>query len=192
MAADRVAADGGEGARVRQLFIDLDGVLADFDGYYETCFGVRPGRGVVDPPGFWDNINTHGTFYASLPPMPDAAALWAGARRFHREPIILTGVPYSVENAENHKRAWVREHVDPRAVVICCASKDKRLHGKIGDVLVDDWHKYRALWEAMGGVFVLHTSADASLLRLAQLFDSERQQDDAAITVNKRGTEAMG
>lgn len=155
---------------MRQLFIDLDGVLADFDGYYATCFGERPDRAKVDPPGFWENISGHGLFYASLPPMPDALELWRGARAFHPEPIILTGVPWSVEQAENHKRAWVREHIDPKAVVICCASKDKRLHGKPGDVLVDDWDRYRPLWETMGGAFVLHTSARTSLDALIELF----------------------
>ena len=93
---------------MKQLFIDLDGVLSDFDGYYEQCFGERPDRSrPSDPPGVWDNISGHGLFYASLPLMPDAFDLWRGARRCHPEPIILTGVPYSVQNAENHKRAWV-------------------------------------------------------------------------------------
>jgi len=157
---------------MRHLFIDLDGVLADFDTEYERAFGIQVPRrlGIPDPPDFWDRIIGHGYFYASLPMMPDAQELWDGAKRFHPTPIILTGVPWSVPNAENHKRAWVREHIDPNAVVICCASKDKRLHGKPGDVLVDDWEKYRALWETMGGVFVFHTNAKDSLSELEVIF----------------------
>ena len=148
---------------MRQLFIGLDGVLADFDGYYEECFGVRPDRATVDPPNFWDNISAHGSFYASLKRTGDALTLWRGAKLLHPQPIILTGIPYSVPNVEQHKRQWVAEFIDPKAPVICCASKDKKIHGRPGDILVDDWDRYRPLWEEMGGTFVLHRNALDSL-----------------------------
>lgn len=160
---------GARGAQEPQLFIDLDGVLADFDRFYEQQFGVKLDRNAKDPPGMWDHIERHGSFYADLPMMPDARELWEGAKRLHPHPIILTGVPHSITDVERHKREWVARHIDPSATVVCCASKDKRLHGKPGDILVDDWHRYRALWEEMGGVFILHTSAKDSLSRVSAL-----------------------
>lgn len=164
-----------------QLFIDLDGVLADFDAYYEQQFGVKLDRGLPnDPSGMWDNITGHGSFYASLPLMPDALELWEGAKRLHPNPIILTGCPYSVPDVERHKREWVARHIAADAMVITCKSKDKRLHGKPGDVLVDDWHKYRPLWEEMGGVFVLHTSAADSLAKVSKLLRAASVATDPA------------
>lgn len=150
----------------RQLFIDLDGVLADFDGFYETEFGFRPDRGKPEPPAFWKNIERHGRFFLDMPMMSDAMELWEGAKRLHPNPIILTGLPLMSE-VEDHKRRWVRQHIAFDAPVICCRSKDKRNHGKAGDILVDDWFKYRPLWEDMGGVFILHTSAAESLTMIA-------------------------
>lgn len=155
---------------VRNLFIDLDGVLADFDRAYSEAFGVVVNRQTrLDPPGFWKNIRRHGSFFRDLPPIPDALELWAGAKRLHPNPVILTGIPKSVSDAAHQKREWVDEHIEPGAPMICCESKDKCLHGKPGDVLVDDWDRYRPLWEEMGGIFVLHTSADDSLERVAQI-----------------------
>lgn len=157
---------------MRQLFIDLDGVLADFDGFYESQFGIRPNKAIKDPPDFWKNVERHGTFFADMAPMPDALDLWWGAKQLHPEPVILTGLP-RMKDAEAQKRDWVKRHVDMDAKVICCQSKDKRDHGKPGDVLVDDWDKYRHLWEGMGGIFVLHTSAAASLALVKEILKAD-------------------
>lgn len=154
---------------MRQLFVDLDGVLADFDGFYLHQFGKPLDRGgESDPPGMWENIRQHGTFYRDMPPLADAEELWNGVRRWN--PVVLTGVPYTqVPEAERHKRAWMQEHFGADVPVVCCKSRHKYRHGKPGDVLVDDWAKYQDLWVRMGGVFVLHRSAKDSLAVLETL-----------------------
>jgi hypothetical protein len=48
-------------------------------------------------------------------------------------------------------------------------ARDKRLHMKPGDVLVDDNPKFCELWEEAGGVFVHHTSAECTLAALTEL-----------------------
>lgn len=153
-----------------QLFLDIDGVLADFDTAYLRAFGVPVirGTGKDDPPGMWENIRAHGSFYRDMPLMFDAMMLWRATKTLH--PVLLTGVPYSqVPEAEAHKRAWVRQHFGEGVQVICCRSRDKYLHGKPGDVLVDDWAKYQHLWVKMGGIFILHRSARETVMRLAEL-----------------------
>lgn len=153
---------------MRRLFVDLDGVLADMDGYYLQQFGESSVRSNPRPPArFWSNIRRHGTFFRELPLLPDARELWQGVE--HLQPTILTGVPSRIPNVEEHKRAWVAQHFGLHVPVICCASVDKRRHGRPGDVLIDDWHKYQNLWVEMGGVFILHTSARTSLERLAEV-----------------------
>ena len=156
--------------RVPQLFLDLDGVLANFDDGYRELFGALPDRNGPEPPDFWDKISGHGSFFASLQPMPDAMELWSAAHELHPKPIILTGVPKEVPDAGIQKRAWVTHHFGADAHVITCPSAHKRKHGKPGDVLVDDWPKYQHLWEKMGGIFVLHTSAADSISTLRGLF----------------------
>ena len=65
------------------LFVDLDGVLADFDSYFEQCFGVRPNHDTYEPPGMWDKIRAHGKFYRNLPMMKDALELWRAVCMLH-------------------------------------------------------------------------------------------------------------
>jgi 5'(3')-deoxyribonucleotidase len=155
-----------------QLFIDLDGVLADFDDSYVRQFGGTTDRSGPVPKDFWKNIASDKNFYRNLPPMPDAQVLWKGACKLHPKPVILSGIPPEIPDACNQKHAWVKQHISQSAKVICCLSKDKYLHGKPGDVLVDDWLRYKSIWEQMGGIFVLHTSAKTSLAAIKDALSS--------------------
>ena len=139
------------------LFVDLDGVLADFDaGYAALSRGARE----VD----WSLIKAAPGFWRDLPLMPDAMVLWEAVRDQH--PTILTGLPDDMQSAEEEKRAWVEEHLGPDIEVICCRSEDKASYARPGDILVDDREKYRALWEGAGGVWITHRSAEESIRAL--------------------------
>lgn len=138
-----------------QLYLDLDGTLADFDVGYERAFGVRPDKAKDDVD--WDLVRAQPNFYGSLPPMPDMPALWARVSRY--DPIILTGVPRSMPWAATEKRDWVRTWLGPNTLVIPTASRLKAQYARPGDVLVDDWPRYRDLWEAAGGIWVTFVSA---------------------------------
>lgn len=153
----------------RKIFVDLDGVLADFDGHFEKCFGVRPVQDTYQPSNMWDLIREHGRFYRELPPFPDFLDLWNGVKIYDPSPIVLTGIPFSIPNVKEQKREWVWEHLGPEAQVICCPSRKKFEYGKPGDILIDDRTKYRHFWEDMGGIFVLHTAVIPTLAALAVL-----------------------
>lgn len=149
----------------RQLFVDMDGVLADFDTGYERAFGVRPSTTAdnVD----WAIVRARPNFYRDLPLMSDAHVLWKYVARHN--PIILTGVPKSVPEAPRNKRAWVRKNIGDDVEVRCCLSKEKCLHAKPGDILIDDWEKYRHLWHAQGGVWITHLCASVTIDELKGL-----------------------
>lgn len=165
-----------------QVFLDLDGVMADMDGTYEKHWGVRLNRHMTsDPPNMWENIKSVDRFYYHLPLMPDALELWEGVLKLHPNPAILTGVSKFTPEADADKRAWVAKYLGAHVPVYTSLSKNKRDHGKPGDVLVDDWFKWRSRWEEMGGVFILHTSAADSLTRLQPYFtDGETDEKRGA------------
>jgi hypothetical protein len=142
-----------------QIFVDMDGVLADFDTGYRSMIGPMGGKEADDVD--WKLVRGYSGFYASLPPMPDFQELWAALEPHN--PIILTGVPSDVPEATENKRAWAAKHIGPHARMIGCKSRDKCLHGKRGDVLIDDWEKYKHLWLGMGGYWITHLSAAESI-----------------------------
>jgi hypothetical protein len=158
---------GKEREKIMQLFLDCDGVMADFDTLATEVFGLPPRKAEVElgAERFWCDLQSHEGFYEKLPLMPDAMELFEAVK--HLNPIILTGLPQG-NWAEPQKRAWGAQHF-PHTTMICCMSKNKRNHMQPGDVLVDDWPKYKDLWEEAGGIFVLHTSAKESITKLKEL-----------------------
>lgn len=148
-----------------QIFVDMDGVLADFDSHHEAVFGIRSDK-LADNVD-WQKVRDARDFYLGIPPMPDMPELWTFVSRF--SPIVLTGVPYSVAEAPDNKRAWVRKHLGGDVEVRCCRSSEKCLHAAPGDILIDDWEKYRALWVAKGGQWITHRSAAESIAALRAL-----------------------
>ena len=153
-----------------RLFLDADGVLADFDlgarqllGASPKQFIARHGRGA-----FWKRLAKAPDFYARLPEMPDARQLFDAVK--HLEPTILTGLPLG-SWAAPQKVEWAAEHF-PGVPIITCMARDKHKHMHSGDVLVDDREKHRAEYEAAGVVFVHHKNAEDSLRQLAEVYPS--------------------
>jgi len=151
----------------RQIFLDCDGVLADFDKGAQAILGMAPRafEKRYGPREFWKRLAAADDFFAALPPMPDAGVLYDAVR--HKEPIILTGMPRGGW-AEPQKRRWAERHF-PGVPVITTMAALKHEHRHPGDVLVDDRDKHRDLWENEGGVFVHHKDAASSVAALKAL-----------------------
>jgi hypothetical protein len=147
-----------------QLFLDCDGVLANFNKRAIEICGEHP-REFEDRVGeqkFWDKIYETPDFFYSLDPMPDAYDLVGAVK--HLNPIILTGRPRG-DWSVDQKLRW-RDKYFPDLEMIVCKSRDKIKHAKPGDVIVDDWLKWRQIWVDGGGIWVTHTSAENSIREL--------------------------
>ena len=157
-------------AKQPHLFLDCDGVLADFDagvkdllGMEASRFEARHGRGE-----FWKRLARHGNFYGDLEEMPDAQLLFQAVK--HLKPTILTGLPLG-KWAAPQKERWAAKHF-PGVPIITTMARQKHLHMDPGDVLVDDRENHRKLWEDAGGIFIHHKSAELSLRALAKIYPS--------------------
>ena len=156
------------GEKQPRLFLDADGVLADFDegarqllGMPVKAFEARHGRGA-----FWKRLANAKNFYGSLPKMADADELFEAVK--HLNPIILTGLPRG-NWAADQKVRWAAKYF-PGTKIITTMARDKRNHAKEHDVLVDDQIRHAHLWQEMGGVFIHHTDAKSSIEALRAYF----------------------
>lgn len=156
--------------RQPHLFLDCDGVLADFDagarallGATPAAFEARHGRGE-----FWKRLARAANFYGDLPEMADAQRLFDAVK--HLNPSILTGLPLG-KWAAPQKERWAAEHF-PGVPIITTMARQKHLHMERGDVLVDDRENHRHLWEDAGGVFVHHKNAEDTIRQLAAIYPS--------------------
>ena len=161
----------------RRLFLDADGVLADFDEGARRLLGMpiqqyeaKHGRN-----SFWKRLSSAKNFYGSLPEMPDARLLFDAVQ--HLKPTILTGLPLG-KWAAPQKVEWAAEHF-PGVPIITCMARDKHKHMHEGDVLVDDRENHRTAYESAGVVFVHHRNAEDSLRQLAKIFPSVKAPESA-------------
>jgi hypothetical protein len=163
------------------LFVDLDGVLADFDGGVVrlttknmAAWTAEGKRGKGD---LWGALARAPGFFERLEWMPRARAIWAAAAP--HAPTILTGLPLGTWAAPQ-KRAWCARELGAGVPVITCMAREKAAFAAkqvggapsaplAGAVLIDDNADARAPWEAAGGVFVHHIDVDVSLRELAAL-----------------------
>ncbi|WP_293376946.1 hypothetical protein [Phenylobacterium sp.] len=148
----------------RQIFLDCDGVLADFDKAAEAIFGMptEDFERIHGTREFWRLLARADDFFGRLDLLPDAMQLYDAVKA--KAPIILTGMPAG-DWAEPQKRAWAVRYF-PGVPLIATQAALKREHCHPGDVLVDDRDQHRGLWEEAGGLFIHHKSADSSIAAL--------------------------
>jgi hypothetical protein len=152
----------------RRLYLDCDGVLADFDKGATAVLGLPPKafEKRYGPGRFWARLARAPDFYFGLPLMPDAKRLFDSVK--HLDPVILTGLPIG-NWAADQKVRWAARHF-PGTRIVTTMARDKRNHAKEGDVLVDDQLRHAHLWEEAGGIFIHHKDVDETLERLEACF----------------------
>lgn len=154
-----------------RLFLDMDGVFADFDGGYEQRFGHWPWE--VDDATMWATIATvKDTFFRELPVCAGAVEFYDDLSDAGYEPIFLTACPESnFASVAGQKKAWIKEHVSSNVLVIpVMHGKNKRHYlQNPGDILIDDFPRNIERWQEAGGQGWLHEGQSDFTRHLAKL-----------------------
>lgn len=148
------------------IFCDMDGVLVDFDHEFERNHGILPYK--LPREQLWQIVLETKDYWVNLPKLKDADKLVNHLSKYGFK--ILTGLPaYGYDKAEKEKRLWMKKHYNKEDGVICCLSKDKQNFGKPKDILIDDREPNILKWEEMGGIGILHRSAEETIRKLKEL-----------------------
>lgn len=148
---------------ITKLFLDLDGVLTDFNKKVFEILGDNPEN--IPDRVMWPKLAAYtenGGFFNSLEWMPGSGKLWNIVKNFN--PTILTGTPRG-NWSQDQKRSWVAREMG-NYDVITCLSRDKQLHSGAGRLLIDDRKKNIDEWIAMGGEAIFHTSVEQTIHEL--------------------------
>lgn len=149
----------------RQIYCDVDGVLADFRRFALEYTGTTKYT-IKDLP---EDV------YYQLKPMPDAFTLWEFIKPY--SPFILTALPRqrTPEKPTADKKKWLKEYfdIDPNTVYVTYADKKKYFakdgKTKSANILIDDLERNIHEWRMSGGIGILHTSAQKTINELKRL-----------------------
>lgn len=161
----------------RRLYLDLDGVMADFDAHFPALFGVDH-RELLDD-DMWGIINAHPSYFRDMPVCDGAKEFFAWLSAYG-DPIILTACPKSnYAHVARQKREWVREHLCENATVLpVMGGRNKPLFmHAAGDILIDDFERNIDAWQDEGGVGILHKDFRATRSAVSSVLGGRTSSD---------------
>lgn len=147
---------------MKTVYIDMDGVVADFDGAAQAILG---GDCRVDdryPEQVWMQVRAHQRIYRDLELCRDAKTLVDGVRvladQHDLRVLFLTAVPKDNDFpwAFFDKMSWAQKHFPDIPVWFGPYSVDKQIRAQCDDVLIDDRASNIEEWEAQGGYGILY------------------------------------
>jgi 5'(3')-deoxyribonucleotidase len=150
-----------------ELYLDVDGVFADYEGEYRRLTGGDPSeKGKIKAQRFRQMPH----FYRNLPLMPDAMKLWTFAKVYN--PFFLTAMSNFQMTSREDKHQWLHQHfnVSGERAIVVGYPHDKYKYAGPNKVLVDDLAKNCDEWVRAGGIAIHHKSVDDTIRRLKALF----------------------
>lgn len=147
------------------VYVDMDGVLADFFGQVARIHGVSDWREIKRK----DEADTRAAkipgFFEKLPALPCAHDLIKGVMKIAGTYSILSSPLQSdVEKSVKEKSQWIANNLKPYPPQEELFSHTKYRYAKQADgtpnILVDDYPVNIELWEAHGGIGILYKDED--------------------------------
>ena len=143
------------------LYIDMDGVVADFKARAAQLLGVTvPDINARLPDEQWSKIRDDEHFYRLLPETNLANRLMTTAQVFcwqlDWKLCMLTAIPHENDmwSVFQDKMDWMRQRWPQIPVHFGPYSEDKQHHYRPGDVLIDDRTSNCEQWRARGGTAI--------------------------------------
>lgn len=153
---------------VNKIYLDMDGVLADFDRGVRKLCHLEPLNQMNSTSSqndaLWSAVRSVPHFYDRLEPVPGAIRMVQLLWQWYGDKVeILTGIPKpkrNIENAAEDKINWVHRFLPEniKVNIVYREEKPQYCHGKT-DILIDDYEKNVNEWMKCGGTGILFSSA---------------------------------
>ena len=165
-------------AKAYDVYVDMDGVLTDFERRFEQFAGVTPdeymsqkeiqyGKDKANEQ-FWDLIDKQigVRYWAGMPWMPEGEELYKYIKKY--KPTILTS-PSRDESSRIGKGVWVKRNMSGTPVKFGYKASGKSKFAGPNKILIDDREDNIAAWKAAGGIGILFKSTEQVKNELSKL-----------------------
>jgi 5'(3')-deoxyribonucleotidase len=151
-----------------RVYLDMDGVLADFFGEWARLDGVDHYKDIDNPEAKLQLVREHPTFWVDLPPLPNAKNLIRTVVSLFGEYYICSSPLANDPRSEPGKLEWIRKHLSfmpPTDVVLTHNKAQFATHNGVPAILVDDYGKNVRAWDAAGGIAIKYDDSSFGQVR---------------------------
>jgi|TARA_R110002153_G_scaffold74866_3_gene194211 5'(3')-deoxyribonucleotidase len=147
-----------------ELYVDMDGVLADFFGEWAKLMGVNNWKDIKDVDSALNKIKEQPNFWVNLPLTSNALQLLSAIKAYKGRYNILSAPLPGDANSKPQKMAWIKKNLSsfPPQKIILDHNKAKYAKQPDGtpNGLIDDYGKNIASWTAAGGIAIKHEDSN--------------------------------
>lgn len=163
--------------RIKTIYLDMDGVLADFDDRWNAIFGESPteSRRQNKNNEYWETFVQTEQF-ATLPPFPGWDNLYETVKSYGVNVEILSssgGQKYHDE-VSAQKKKWLKDYSIDIPVNIVPGRRLKSNYATANTLLIDDTPDVIMGFHEAGGYGILHDSAERTIKMLKGFFNDDR------------------
>ena len=161
------------------VYVDMDGVLADFFGGVEKLYGVEHWKDLTsskDEGGLKQEVINRITgtdFFATLTEFPTSDQLIAMVKKFTGGTFSILTSPLrgDHENSTKYKKLWINQHIANPEQVIVTGRKEAYAKDKASgtpNILIDDRPTNIERWQNAGGYGILYQANRDQLTKVQQ------------------------
>jgi len=159
-----------------KVYVDMDGVLANFERRYFERYGELPGsmRDKKEFNNYWDDFVLTNQF--------ETLELWPGAKELlhylnsqtdvEKEILSSSGGPKYHDTVTEQKKVWLKKFDILYPANIVSGRKNKSLYAKPDTVLIDDTSDVITAFNKAGGIGILHKEIGNTLMLLDKVIAS--------------------
>lgn len=163
--------------RIKTIYLDMDGVLADFYDRWNAIFGEShaESRRQNKNNEYWETFVQTEQF-ATLPPFPGWDTLFETVKSYGVNVEILSssgGSKYHDE-VSAQKKKWLKDYSIDIPVNIVPEARLKSNYATANTLLIDDTPDVIMGFHEAGGYGILHDSAERTIRMLKGFFNDDR------------------
>lgn len=163
--------------KIKKIYLDMDGVLSDFESRYEKLYNTKP-TSMRDKKNFnvnWDNF-VHTKQFEQLDWFPGANDLIRFMNDLHKqgyqiEILSSSGGEKHHQSVEGQKNVWLKSKgIDFKANIVP-GRKNKQKYATSETILIDDTEDVIDMFNAAGGHGILHRNWEETKKKLQTLLE---------------------
>ena len=160
--------------RISCIYLDMDGVIANFEKRYKELFNIYPAeaRNNKEFDTYFDKFVADGNF-ATLEMMPDAMQLIMALRNALPPTQILssTASQKRYDAISKQKIEWLEKHDIDFQRNFVPGKQHKKKYARSDTLIIDDTESIINDWREAGGLAILHRNIPDTLAQLKFLLE---------------------